>query len=73
MSEFTCVICEKTFIENSDEQWNDFKAAEEFINRFPGSKNSETDYACEPCYKSFLMIVKTFTDEEKAQLGMFVK
>lgn len=64
MSEFTCYKCKITFKKTRDETWNDFKAAEEFINLYPECKNDPTDILCNDCYDEFKRWFATLTKEE---------
>lgn len=68
MSEFTCSICNKTYPKDNNDEWNDFKAAEEMLDIMPEAKNDPTDIVCDPCYKSFRKWFDKLSDEEKINM-----
>ncbi len=68
MSEFTCYNCEKTFSKRNDEEWNDFKAAEEMLTLYPETKNDPTDILCDDCNELFKKWFSTLTEEQKKQM-----
>jgi len=54
MSEFTCYHCKITYKKLNNEEWNDFKAAEEMLTLYPETKNHPTDILCEDCNESLV-------------------
>lgn len=68
MSEFTCFKCRGTFDKHRDEEWNDFKAAEELLTLYPETKNDPTDILCNDCNEEFKKWFSTLTDEQKKQM-----
>lgn len=68
MSEFTCFTCNRTFTKRNDEDWNDFKAAEEMLTLYPESKNDLTDILCDDCNEEFKKWFSTLTDKEKKKM-----
>jgi hypothetical protein len=68
MSEYTCYHCKITYPKVNNEQWNDFKAAEEMLNLYPESKNDPTDILCETCNEEFKKWFAGLTDEEKRKM-----
>ena len=65
MSEYTCFKCQETFKKINDENWNDFKAAEEMLRLYPESKNDATDILCDDCNEEFKEWFSKQTDEQK--------
>lgn len=65
MSDFTCVKCKKTYQKLINEEWNDIKAAEEFITLFPECKNDETDLICEYCFEKFKIWFDKLPEQEQ--------
>ena len=68
MSEYTCDKCLITYKKINNEQWNDFKAAEEFLNSQPEAKNDPTRILCDDCNEDFKVWFSQFSDEEKKQM-----
>lgn len=68
MSEYTCCGCKNTYLKPNNEEWNDFKAAEEFLNNEPEAKNDATAILCEDCYNEFYKWFVTLTDEDKKMM-----
>ena len=69
MSEFTCAICQGIFPKKNDEEWNDFKAADEMLTLMPGSRNHPTSILCDNCFHTiFLPWFEKLTDEEKREI-----
>ena len=68
MSQYTCCKCNGTFDKPSNENWNEFKAAEELLTLYPETKNDPTDILCDDCNKLFVKWFSQFTDEEKKQM-----
>lgn len=68
MSEVTCCKCFLTFPKRNDEEWNDFKAAEELLTLYPETKNDSTDILCDDCNEKFKKWFSTLTDEEKKRM-----
>ena len=50
------------------ENWNNFKAAEEFLKLYPESKNDPTDILCDDCNEKFKAWFATLTDEQKKKM-----
>jgi hypothetical protein len=48
MSEFTCVVCRKTFTEG----WSEEEAMAELAKNFPDVPLSECEILCEDCYRA---------------------
>lgn len=67
MSEFTCFSCKQTFEHQNDEEWNEFKAAEEFLNLYPEGKNHPTEVLCDVCNEEFREWFANLTEDEKKQ------
>lgn len=68
MSEFTCCKCNTTYKKNNNENWNSFKAAEEFLILYPEAKNDPTDILCDDCNEDFKNWFATLMDDEKKQM-----
>lgn len=68
MSEFTCFKCKKTYPKRNDEEWNDFKAAEEMLMLYPETKNDPTEVLCDNCNEEFRLWFSKLTDEEKKEM-----
>lgn len=68
MSEFTCFKCRNTYSKKNNDEWNDFKAAEEFLTLYPEAKNDPTDILCDDCNEEFKKWFYTLTDEQKKQM-----
>lgn len=68
MAEFTCFKCHVTFAKRNDAEWNDKKAAEEFLTLYPETKNDPTDILCDYCNDAFKIWFSQFTDEEKKKM-----
>lgn len=68
MSEFTCYKCRETFKKSNNEEWNDFKAAEEMLTLYPETKNDPIDILCDDCNEEFKIWFSQFTDEEKKKM-----
>ena len=69
MSDFTCAICTGTFPKKNDNEWNDFKAADEMLTLTPRCKNHPTDSICDDCFHNiFLPWFNKLTDEEKREI-----
>ncbi|HJY22930.1 MAG TPA: hypothetical protein VJ279_08605 [Hanamia sp.] len=68
MGEFTCSACDMTYEKPNDEQWNDFKAADELLTLYPESKNDPTNILCDDCNKQFQKWFATLTEEQKRKM-----
>lgn len=68
MSEFTCFKCEQTFPKRNDEEWNEFKAAEELLELYPECKNDPVDVLCDDCNEEFKKWFSTLTEAEKMEM-----
>lgn len=68
MSEFTCCKCLQTYGKHNNEEWNSFKAAEEFLTLYPEAKNDATDVLCDYCNEEFKIWFSTLTDKQKKQM-----
>lgn len=70
MSEYTCFKCKNTYLKVRNDEWNDFKAAEELLTLYPESKNDPTDILCDDCNEEFKKWFATLTEEEKQKMRM---
>jgi len=68
MAEFTCFKCRETFPKRNDEEWNDFKAAEEMLTLYPETKNDPIGILCDDCNELFKAWFSTLSDEEKRKM-----
>jgi len=68
LSEYTCYKCKETYEKINNEEWNDYKAAEELLTLYPECKNDKTEILCDECNKDFLIWFARLTDEEKKKL-----
>ncbi len=68
MSEFTCEVCKKTYPKRNDDEWSDFKAAEEFLTLTPECKNNPTSIVCEPCFQEWKKWFDTLTEDYKRKM-----
>lgn len=68
MSEFTCYKCKITYQKRNDEEWNEFKAAEEMLALYPETKNHPTYILCDDCNEEFKVWFSTLTDEQKKKM-----
>jgi len=68
MSEFTCYNCKITFDKKNNDEWNDFKAAEEFLTLYPECKNDPTDVLCDDCNEKFKEWFSKLSDDEKKKM-----
>lgn len=68
MSEFTCFKCKNTYQKRRDEEWNDYKAAEEMLTLYPEAKNDPTDILCGYCNEEFKKWFSTLTEDEKKRM-----
>lgn len=68
MAEFTCYSCKITFRKRNDKGWNELKAAEEFLTRYPEANNDATDVICDDCDKEFIKWFSTLTEEDKKRM-----
>lgn len=68
MIEFTCYICNNTYEEQRDEEWNSFKAGEEYITLYPEGKNDPSDILCDDCYQEFIKWFSKLTEDEKKKM-----
>ena len=68
MSEYTCFKCQKTFPKTNNEEWNDFKAAEEFLILHPECKNDTTDILCDDCNELFKQWFSNLLEEQKKEM-----
>lgn len=68
MSEYTCDQCNKTYEKPNNEEWNDLKAAEEYVVMYPDDKNAPTNIICDDCYKQFSKWFEKLTEDEKRKM-----
>lgn len=68
MTEFTCCKCNRAYPKRNDDEWNDFKAAEELLALYPETKNDPTDVLCDDCNEYFKKWFSTLTEKEKKQM-----
>ncbi len=68
MSEFTCYKCQQTYPIRNDDEWNNYKAAEELLTLYPETKNDPTDVLCDDCNEDFKKWFATLTEEQKKKM-----
>lgn len=68
MSEFTCIKCKITYKKINNEEWNEFKAAEELLTLYPEAKNDAVDVLCDVCVEEFRKWFATLSEEDKRKM-----
>lgn len=68
MSTYKCEKCEKTYKKVNNEKWNDFKAAEEYLDFYPEGKNDATGMLCDDCNEEFKKWFSSLTSAQKNQM-----
>jgi hypothetical protein len=68
MSDYTCENCKKTYKKLDNKEWNDLKAAEEYLNLYSEGKNDWISILCDDCNEEFLKWFKSLSKEQKQQL-----
>ena len=68
MSEFTCALCQNIYTKKNDDEWNDKKAAEEFLELTPECRNDATAIICDDCFVVYKEWLANQTDEDKRKM-----
>lgn len=68
MSEYTCCKCKNTYLKRNDDEWNDFKAAQEMLTLYPETKNDPTDILCDVCNEEFKIWFSKLSEKEKKKM-----
>lgn len=68
MNHYTCFKCKNIFKKLNNDEWNDYKAVEEFLNLYPECKNDPTDLLCYVCNEEFKKWFSKKTKDEKEKM-----
>lgn len=66
--EFSCDGCHLTFKKNNNEEWNDIKAKNEFLEKNPECKDAPMGMLCEECFIKYDEWFKKLTEEDKRKM-----
>ncbi len=56
-NQYTCENCNETYDYVNTTEWNDEKAKQEFLNKFPNCPNKYSAIVCDDCYQEIMKTI----------------